>query len=72
LECDRDEEAEGEEEVDPVDFVFDIMEKGYARHKGTNWKGTGEVDEDWEDSADQDSETALNYGRDPYLLLFSS
>jgi hypothetical protein len=72
LECDGDEEAEGEEDIDFVDFVFDILEKGNARDKGANWKGAGEVEENWEDGADRDGETALNYGGDSYLLLFSS
>lgn len=72
MELDGDEEAEGEEDVDYVDFVFEILEKWNARDKGTNWNGAGEVDENWKDGADQDGETALDYGGDPYLLLFSS
>jgi hypothetical protein len=71
LESDGDGEAEGEEDVGFVDLVFGMLEKGNETDKGTDWKGADEVDENWEDGADQDGETALNYDGDPYLLLFS-
>lgn len=71
LESDGDDEAEGEENVGFVDFVFGMLEKGNETEKGTNWNGADEVNDNWEDGADQDGKTALNYGGDPYLLLFS-
>jgi hypothetical protein len=71
LEGDGSENAEAEEEIDSVNFVFDILEKWNARDKGTNWKGAGEVDESWEDSTDHDGETTLDDGGDPYLLMVS-
>lgn len=70
--CDGDEEAESEEEVDLVDLVVHILEKGNARNKGTDWKRAGEVDKQWEDGADRDGESPLNYGGDINLLLFNS
>jgi len=72
LEGDGNEDTEAKEEVDSVNFVFDIFEKWNTRDKGTNWKGVGEVDESREDSANYNGETALDYGGDPYLLMLSS
>ena len=72
LEGDGNENAEAEEEIESVNSVFDILEKWNARDKGTNWKGAGEVDESLEDSADHDGKAVLDYGGDPYLVMFSS
>jgi len=64
LEFDGDVKAEDEDDVDFLDLVFELLEKGNARDKGSNWKSAGEVEEHREDAGDQDGETGLNYDGD--------